>query len=305
MTRWFDCSILLPMRVLVACPDCTRQFDAGGLAEGSRFRCLCGSVLRVHRPRPHDAAVVRCSSCGAPREGQSRSCHFCGADFTLHEKDLHTICPGCLTRVSDQARFCHHCASPLLPAGAAGEPTEHRCPVCSHGKKLTSRRIGEPSIGILECPTCAGLWLAGDEFELLLQRTRATSASSESEVVSDPHDYQSRRRVTQDGPLYRACPQCGKLMHRRNFGRKSGVIVDQCSGHGTWFDDEELESILRWIQRGGERRVARLDEEERQAAARHAQMKRQLDAADADWQPPASRAGTLVELFGWLASRVR
>lgn len=293
------------MRILVACQECNRQYDAGKLAEGSRFRCLCGTVLRVHRPEPHDASVVRCSSCGAPRQGKRESCHFCDADFTLHERDLHTICPACMTRVSDRARFCHHCASPLIAAGMAGEPTEQACPVCQDSQRLTSRQVGDPAIGVLECPRCAGLWLATDELQLLLQRVRATSASTETEVKIEQQDYRSQDRVSQEGPLYRECPDCGKLMHRRNFGRKSGIIVDQCGPHGYWFDNQELETVLRWVQEGGELRVARLRDDERREESRRQQMNRQLEPADSEWTPALRGSGTLVEMLSWLVTRIR
>lgn len=39
-------------------------------------------------------------------------------------------------------------------------------------------------------------------------------------------------------------------MSRRNFGRSSGVIVDVCEAHGTWFDAEELPSILWFVASG-------------------------------------------------------
>lgn len=299
-----NCTIVGFMRVLVACPECKRQYDASKLSAGSRFRCLCGDVLKVHRPEPHDASVVRCSSCGAPRQDNSDSCHFCSADFTLHERDLHTICPECMARVSDRARFCHHCASPLIPSGTAGEPAEEACPVCADKQMLTSRQIGNQGIAVLECPRCAGLWLARDEFKLLLQRARVTSASSEPEINADPRSYQASSRVSQEGPLYRACPTCGKLMHRRNFGRKSGIIVDQCSAHGHWFDAEELAAVLQWIQRGGERQVARIADEERREKSRQDQLKRQAEPVEADWTSSHSGSKNLVDVLGWLVSRV-
>ena len=304
LTRVLDCPILLTMRILVACPECNRQYDASKLAAGSRFRCLCGAILRVDRPEPHDASVVRCSSCGAPRQGKLESCHFCGADFTLHERDLHTICPACMARVSDRARFCHHCASPLIASGFAGEPSDQACPVCQDEQMLTSRRVGDPAIGVLECPKCAGLWLATDEFQLLLQRVRATSATTETEMATGQQGYQSKDPVTQEGPLYRACPVCSKLMNRRNFGRKSGIIVDQCGPHGFWFDNQELEAILRWVQQGAELRVARLQDEEQREASRRKQMNRQMEPADPDWPPSQRGSGTLVDMLGWLVSRV-
>jgi len=47
------------------------------------------------------------------------------------------------------------------------------------------------------------------------------------------------------------CPQCGQLMNRINFARCSGVVVDICKGHGTWFDRDELSAIVQFIRGGG------------------------------------------------------
>lgn len=40
-------------------------------------------------------------------------------------------------------------------------------------------------------------------------------------------------------------------MNRINFARCSGVVVDICKGHGTWFDREELSRIVEFIRGGG------------------------------------------------------
>jgi len=58
-------------------------------------------------------------------------------------------------------------------------------------------------------------------------------------------------------------------MHRRNFGRSSGVIVDVCAVHGLWFDRGELPRVLAFVAGGGlERAEARRREEERLAGVR-------------------------------------
>ncbi len=40
-------------------------------------------------------------------------------------------------------------------------------------------------------------------------------------------------------------------MQRRNFGRRSGVIVDWCASHGTWLDAHEMEDIAAFVLEGG------------------------------------------------------
>jgi hypothetical protein len=54
-------------------------------------------------------------------------------------------------------------------------------------------------------------------------------------------------------------------MTRRNWGQKSGVIVDVCQQHGVWFDLHELERLLRWMRTGGDRLAQRSAEAERAA----------------------------------------
>jgi Zn-finger nucleic acid-binding protein len=62
-------------------------------------------------------------------------------------------------------------------------------------------------------------------------------------------------RVTGANPAsqairYRKCPECAAFMHRRNFQKASGVIVDRCSSHGTWLDADELEQIAGFVLSG-------------------------------------------------------
>ena len=109
------------MRLLIACPKCGRQYDATGKRPGSRFRCHCGEVVTIAAPKGHDAKVVRCSACGAPQEEGSTHCRFCGADFTLHDRDLDTVCPHCMARISDRDKFCHFCGARIAPESVVGE----------------------------------------------------------------------------------------------------------------------------------------------------------------------------------------
>jgi len=54
-------------------------------------------------------------------------------------------------------------------------------------------------------------------------------------------------------------------MNRRNWGQKSGVIVDICQRHGVWFDLDELDRLLRWLHTGGAVETDRATEAERAA----------------------------------------
>jgi len=218
--------------------------------------------------------MVRCSSCGATRQGASASCDHCGSDFTLHERDLHTICPACAARVSDRASYCHHCATRIDPQGRAGEPTSKICPACGDERNLTSRDFGVAGLSILECPVCAGLWLSHDAFRHLVEHADKSPATSKVHSMAAARSAAAKSitatRVQQQGQFYRPCLECGQLMNRTNYGQKSGVLIDSCSAHGVWFDDDELAVILRWIRQGRSRLAKDHAEEYRKDRERRA-----------------------------------
>jgi len=114
---------------------------------------------------------------------------------------------------------------------------------------------------MLECNVCAGVWLAHPTFTLLVERARA---QTDVEGVPPGADRTAapKSKNTKRGPLYRPCPACATLMHRFNFGKRSGVIVDSCKDHGVWFDSDELERIVKWVRTGGEERAKRAALEE-------------------------------------------
>ena len=65
-------------------------------------------------------------------------------------------------------------------------------------------------------------------------------------------------------------------MNRVNFARCSGVIIDFCRLHGTWFDHQELHRIVQFVQRGGLTKSRALEletlEEERRRAGNRAAL---------------------------------
>jgi Zn-finger nucleic acid-binding protein len=71
------------------------------------------------------------------------------------------------------------------------------------------------------------------------------------------HADTARREETTAAPRferevhYAKCPRCAQVMSRVNFGHRSGVLVDSCRVHGTWFDAGELDAVLAFVARGG------------------------------------------------------
>jgi Zn-finger nucleic acid-binding protein len=238
------------MRLLVACAKCQRQYDATDRAVGSRFRCRCGEVLTVNQPEGHDAAVVRCASCGAPRREGSQRCEFCNADFTLREQDLDTICPNCFARVSDHARFCDHCGKPLSAEPLSVADTRLVCPACRGDRSLFSRAIG--GFGLLECHVCAGMWIENAIFPRLIDHARQKNPTGDEWLRTCFERKQSPTNTTENSSHgYLPCPVCKGLMLRQNYQHRSRVVIDVCKRHGVWFDADKLSRLLEWVHCGG------------------------------------------------------
>jgi len=103
------------------------------------------------------------------------------------------------------------------------------------------------SNAVHECPDCAGLWLDVSSFERICadrEQQAAVLGGASPAPVQLASDVSSK--IT-----YVPCPECSQLMNRINFARCSGVIVDICKGHGTWFDRDELSHIVEFIRAGG------------------------------------------------------
>jgi Zn-finger nucleic acid-binding protein len=295
------------MRRLIDCSDCRRRYDASSVPVGERVRCRCGATLEVREQVAHDAAVVRCQSCGATREEEAVACRYCDSDFTLHEQDLNTLCPGCFARVSGRARFCHHCATPIFADEVAGDPTERACPTCEKAS-LRSRALRGNGVSALECTRCGGLWLGSEAFARVREATLA-AADPSPDAAAIKADARARRPAGKaGGPQYRRCPICSVRMNRVNYGKQSGILLDRCATDGLWFDGDELDAVVRWMRLGGERltaaREARETREKASLARFRVEPKAPEDALH-DRRESEAEPDFLGTLARWLVQRVR
>jgi Zn-finger nucleic acid-binding protein len=104
------------------------------------------------------------------------------------------------------------------------------------------------TIAMRECEQCLGLWVEVAAFEKICADREEQSAVL---GTASPMPGRQAPSANTESVRYAPCPQCGQLMNRINFARCSGVIVDICKGHGTWFDRDELSSIVQFIRSGG------------------------------------------------------
>lgn len=194
-----------------------------------------------------------CINCGAPLEAKSRICRFCGA---LNDVDLRKVRRD---KLHVGERPCPRCKDPLRVLRLEVQ-TES-------GEKLEVDR----------CDACHGIFFDPGELEEILEQaeTRQQRLSQHVDhqrlgvLIEEETDTRDFQQVA-----YVPCPDCEKLMNRRNFGARSGVIVDQCRDHGVWLDGGELRRLVEWARAGGRTHHDNV-EAERKAIQERAERARQ------------------------------
>jgi Zn-finger nucleic acid-binding protein len=202
-------------------------------------------------------ATLRCPACGAAAGPDAAACAYCGGALAA------VACPSCFAAMAVGSGFCPSCGV----AGARAALDDHpaiACPVCP-GAELRAALLGDTRLH--ECGGCSAVWMHAAAFErLCASREQRASALA---LLAPPLP-----GAAAGGPVrYVPCPECRKLMHRVNFARASGVIVDVCQGHGVWLDRGELQRVVAFIDRGGveqarARERERLREDERRVRER-------------------------------------
>jgi Zn-finger nucleic acid-binding protein len=117
-----------------------------------------------------------------------------------------------------------------------------------------------------ECPKCEGIWADTASLQqIVTDQERQSALLGTAAPLPRPDPELEKVR-------YIPCPVCGKLMNRVNFANCSRVVVDVCTAHGTWFDRDELRSIVEFIRAGGfdaarAKQIAELEEQRRRLSA--------------------------------------
>lgn len=157
------------------------------------------------------------------------------------------------------ASFCSQCGDPLAAADAGEADLE--CPACP-GNAMASWRLQPTSrqplgYAVHGCRRCGGVWVDRATLEAMID-----SAAQQGMGDGRAPTVQRRELSMQAKFVYRSCSACGATMARRNFARISGVIVDECRIHGTFFDAGELEDVLAFVRSGGLLLARRRENEE-------------------------------------------
>lgn len=122
--------------------------------------------------------------------------------------------------------------------------SERPCPRCKIIMQTIDLKIDGEFL-IERCEKCMGLFFDTGELEDLI---KASMDQGNPEIDELNKTHHTKRPHT----AYVPCPVCSGIMHRVNFGTRSGVIIDRCHMHGMWLDGGELGQLLEWVKAGGE-----------------------------------------------------
>jgi Zn-finger nucleic acid-binding protein len=151
--------------------------------------------------------------------------------------------------IADGSSFCNHCGT-----GVAAVQTDLRdlpCPACRDKDVhmvtwgLLPTEASPAGFPVAGCRSCGGAWVATETLDAII----ATAA--ESAPVMPVHGKVKRRTMAPGPVVYRKCPRCDQMMARRNFAQISGIVIDECREHGSFFDAGELQDVLDFVRSGG------------------------------------------------------
>jgi Zn-finger nucleic acid-binding protein len=183
---------------------------------------------------PTTPETMNCPACGAPVPSDATSCTHCGSRLAV------VACPSCFGMVFAGAKFCSHCGA-AIAREEIPTAVKELCPRCQIGMDTVA--VGATQLR--ECPQCEGIWADADSLQKICA-DREQQAAVLGIPRSLPVDANSL-----DNVRYVPCPVCSTLMNRVAFAHCSGVVVDVCKAHGTWFDKDELRRIVEFIRAGG------------------------------------------------------
>jgi Zn-finger nucleic acid-binding protein len=218
------------------------------------------------------AQTLNCSSCGAAVSSDSPVCQHCGARLAT------MACPTCLKMMFSGSKFCPHCGAPAVSWEAT--PEEMPCPVCN--SPLLRGQLGDSTLH--QCGRCFGFWVDRATLERICREAEQQEVAPAFSEPPPPAPADGIPKVR-----YVPCPSCHALMNRVNFAECSGVVVDVCRNHGTWFDANELQRIVEFIRQGGMEKAR-----EHQRAELAAERRRLLETrtlGSSDGPAPALNSG--------------
>jgi Zn-finger nucleic acid-binding protein len=200
--------------------------------------------------------LYNCPNCGAAGAPGAHRCAYCGSYLASD------VCPVCYGAVFRGMKHCPSCGAEFHEASRSPQATLS-CPRCDRSfEELKLERHT-----LQQCPGCGGLWVDRQTVASI-----CTEKEGQEAVLAMPRSEEGVS--TEDngppgGRAYVPCPVCRRLMNRRSFAGGSGVVVDWCKQHGTWFDRGELARVVSYIRSGGMKKARELEQMRIEEARQH------------------------------------
>lgn len=188
-----------------------------------------------------------------------------------------------------------------MPANANADGTAKQlsCPRCEASPTLVARLVGDTLLD--ECPDCSGVWLDACAVDRLVRERRQVSTQAVLGMGGPIN--RGVLPINPPGRTYLKCPECETVMNRTNFAKKSGIIIDNCRGHGTWFDADELPRIVEFVMNGGIEAANEAELQKMQAEVRKERSKARAAQSQSMMMTPVStKQQATANLFGGLLS---
>ncbi|HKP98076.1 MAG TPA: zf-TFIIB domain-containing protein [Fibrobacteria bacterium] len=200
--------------------------------------------------------MIRCQNCSAPLAGFKALCDYCGSANDV-DRDL------------------------LMRNDGPPRDSKYACPACGAAmKNLELGSGGGEKVTLDQCGSCFGLFFPFYKLEAALDDAARHGLLVDSGRLQDL----GGMALAETRVAYRKCPVCAKIMNRVNFGLRSGVITDQCHGHGVWLDAGEFKRLVEWKNSGG---MILQDQRRKQLDAERARRQRMEREKIARWNREA------------------
>jgi Zn-finger nucleic acid-binding protein len=237
-----------------------------------------------------EAGMMRCPNCGGDVRESARTCGYCLAELAT------VRCHRCFALNATRSAHCSGCGREL-GLEPVGDADARSCPSCQ--KALVSFR--GTGGDLLDCSGCGGQFVEHELLRSLFEAREVTGLAVPRRVRRASLEFAKVRYVP--------CPGCKQLMNRKNFGGESGVVVDVCSKHGTWFEEGELPQVLAFVESGGLARARARQRDREQEQNRAARVQAALASSRAPLGSPVVEnpdledlADATLELIDWLGS---